>query len=664
MSAKFEAIQRADIEWHDGVPYSSQFGDIYYSKENGLEESRHVFIDGNDLISRWKKLSKPSNDSFVIAETGFGTGLNFLLTWSLWERNTSYEHRLHYISCEKYPFSLADLKKSLTLWPELRLYAQKLFDVYPVLTPGLHTLNFANGKVVLTLMLGDAKETFQSLLVSGAKEQEQALNPTKVDAWYLDGFAPSKNETMWDAELFRTLGLLSSEKATCATFSSARVVKEGLNLAGFDILKQPGFGRKREMLVGKFNKACESIPKPVTPWHASSDYKPKEKTATIIGAGLAGCSLANALAKRGWAVTIVEAGPHPASGASGNEQAVIYPNFSLYRSPLTEYMLSSFLYAVRYYKPLVEKYQIGELHGILQLIHQKKDRSYFDSLRHWLKAYPELGEFVGAKRASEIANIPISVGGLFIPKAGWINSAKLCAQLIEHPNINWRGNHQVNNFEFQSGVWHINNIRSAVVIVASGHLSSQFAQTQHIQMKSIRGQMTTVSSTSESTQMKVPLCANGHVLPEREGTHTIGATYHLNDSRSLYLSDDDEANLSRLKELPAHMDWSQEIQDHWVGVRGVLPDYLPVVGPVVEYETLCRDYRLLSTNSKRYISTPPPTLPGLYICAGFGSRGLTTIPLSTQWLASHINHEPTILPRHLIQAINPSRFLIREIIRG
>lgn len=229
----------ADLEWtDDGQPLSRQFDDVYFSRESGLEETRYVFLQHNRLAERWAAL--PEDGHFTIGETGFGTGLNFLCAWQLWEQLAPAQAHLHFISCEKYPLSADDLARALALWPELAVFSQQLIPHYRLLSPGWQQISLANGRITLTLLIGDVLDTLP-LLDAGQG----------VDAWFLDGFAPAKNPDMWQPELYRQLALKAAPGCTLATFTSAGDVRRGLQAAGFAMRKTPGFGRKRDMLCGE-----------------------------------------------------------------------------------------------------------------------------------------------------------------------------------------------------------------------------------------------------------------------------------------------------------------------------------------------------------------------------------------------------------------------------
>lgn len=229
------------IEWRDGQPYASTFQDVYFSTDNGLEETKFVFLTQNDLGARFKSLhiTSPHNTSFTIAETGFGTGLNFLSTWQLWLAQAPLNSHLHFVSIEKYPLNIDDLRLALAYWPTLTIFSQQLLAQYQHLSHGLHQLTFANGNVTLSLYIGDVAEMLPQI-------------NTQVDAWFLDGFSPAKNPDMWSATLFQNMARLSHVNTTFATFTSAGDVRRGLHAVGFQVKKIAGFGKKREMLRGHF----------------------------------------------------------------------------------------------------------------------------------------------------------------------------------------------------------------------------------------------------------------------------------------------------------------------------------------------------------------------------------------------------------------------------
>ena len=249
--AKFGFIESGFIEWRtlqnnlnqatpnqiaQLQPYSTKFQDVYYSSDNGLLETDYVFLQGNHLSLRWQHLQ---NSTFTIIETGFGTGLNFLCAVQLWLKHAPQDATLRFISTEKYPLNLQEITQALQFWSELTDISTHFLAQYPTLNPQNKTISLFDKRVQLTLLIGDATENLFTL--------DQA-----ADAWFLDGFSPAKNPQMWQPALFTQMARLSNPTSTFATFTSAGAVKRGLQAAGFQVNKQAGFGKKREMLTGYF----------------------------------------------------------------------------------------------------------------------------------------------------------------------------------------------------------------------------------------------------------------------------------------------------------------------------------------------------------------------------------------------------------------------------
>ncbi len=223
----------ASLEWHNGQPYSSIFKDIYFSSENGLQETEHVFINGNQLLTRWQQLTKPT---FTIIETGFGTGLNFLCAAAHWLSTSPSHAVLHFVSIEKFPLKPEDFAAALQHWETLKPLTDELIRCYPQLLQS-GTVEFFGGRVILTVHFTDACAALQVI-------------QNNADAWFLDGFAPAKNPEMWQPELFEFMAQHSDIGSSVATFTSAGIVRRGLQTAGFQVTKQAGFGKKREMITG------------------------------------------------------------------------------------------------------------------------------------------------------------------------------------------------------------------------------------------------------------------------------------------------------------------------------------------------------------------------------------------------------------------------------
>jgi tRNA 5-methylaminomethyl-2-thiouridine biosynthesis bifunctional protein len=398
------APPRAQLDWKaNATPHSPAFDDFYYSDQSGLAESRHVFLEGNQLPQRWA-----ARPRFCIGETGFGTGLNFLASWDCWRRDPNASEHLHFLSVEKSPLRQDDLRRALAHWTELNELSEQLLNAYPPALPGRHRLEFAEGKVILDLIFGDALETLTEL----------ACEPHwQVDAWFLDGFTPARNPAMWGASLFERLARLSGEATTLATFTAATEVRRGLQSAGFTVHKRPGFGIKREMLVGSYHQARQPSPAPQTPWHAAPARRVKQRQALVIGGGLAGVSCATALARRNWRVTLLEANTL-AAAASGNQQGVLYTRISHRDSALNSFSLHSFAYAVRYYRALLAQGLLqpdrdASFCGMMQLA--KPGQEWPVALQATLASLPELVQALDTTQASVLSGLAQCPAGLFSP---------------------------------------------------------------------------------------------------------------------------------------------------------------------------------------------------------------------------------------------------------
>ncbi|HWT29086.1 MAG TPA: tRNA (5-methylaminomethyl-2-thiouridine)(34)-methyltransferase MnmD, partial [Methylophilaceae bacterium] len=404
------------LVWRDGQPYSAEFGDIYFSSDNGLEETRHVFLQHNRLAQRWQTLTAVH---FTIVETGFGTGLNFLCAWALWRKSAPKTARLHFVSVERYPLTHEDLRRALALWPELAELSTSLLEAYDTTAPGWHRLQFDAGRVCLTLVIGDALDMLPRLKAG-------------VDAWFLDGFAPARNPEMWQDALFREMARLSRPGATFATFTSAGAVKRGLRAAGFEVLKTAGFGRKREMLCGSLSEDIQASL--ATPDHAATGMKRTTAPvpcalalpdaagkaaphAIVIGAGSAGASSAHALARRGWQVTLLERHEAVAREASGNPQAMLYPRLAGQDIVLSRLAMHGYLNTLR----LITSCGLSQAHyaqcGLLQTAFDADERVRCEAVA--ARRLPEtLVHYVDAETASDIAGLPLQHSALYFPKGG------------------------------------------------------------------------------------------------------------------------------------------------------------------------------------------------------------------------------------------------------
>jgi len=649
MSALFELIQTANITWKEGRPLIVSQDNTVVSAIHGVAQKHRRFVSASRLMSRIQTLLPSTH--VVLANTSFGSALSFLLMLSLWEKHAPKNVTLHYIASEPCPWTRDDIQKCIALWPSLKKNTQHLLAHYPVLTPGFHSIEFPDARVHLTLFVGEPSTCYQELLVCGNSRLEPRLRHYHVDAWVIH-----EHDLFTDKPFLATVGMLSKPKTTLTTFCEGEDVQQGLQQAGFTV--QPWL----KLMRAEFTSMPHLQTTQHTPWHVASPAPTliKEKTAIVLGAGLAGCYMASALARRGWSVTLLDAEGTPADGASGNKKAILYPKLTPFSSPLNAFMLNAHQYAFSAYQQMLKTEPLGELCGILQLASYDKDTH----LEAWVERYPELGILVSQERASCLAGIELQSGGVFIPRSGWVNSPMLCQYLINNNNIHWVGHQKVVAIHNDGKKWHANGHEATVLVIANGSGANVFEQTKHLPLTAVRGQMTSMLSNEQSVSLKIPVCADIHVLPAEHGCHEVGATYQAGVSTRIGSSADDLENMMHLHTISSEVAWSCRSNGSWVGVRAATPDYLPMVGPVVKPSSFKQCYKHFATDAKRWIPEMAMHHEGLYVCAGFGSRGLTTIPLSAEWLAATISQEPFGMPRTMSQSLSPSRFLRREIIRS
>lgn len=652
----------ADLIWNEaGQPFSTAFSDVYFSQESGLEESRYVFLEHNALPERWAALQTEAH--FCIGETGFGTGLNFLCAWQLWDQTAPPDAHLHYVSTEKYPLSAADMQRALTLWPEMQPWAAQLASQYADIAPGWQHFVLAQGRVTLTLLIGDLLDTLPDL-------------DACVDAWFLDGFAPAKNPQMWQPALYQQMARLSAPGATLATFTSVGDVKRGLRAAGFKVARVKGYGRKRHMLAGMLDT------KPEQPWAAPWYARPivplqTGRSAIVVGAGLAGCCTAWSLANRGWRVTLIERHASEAQEASGNPQGILYCKLSPHQTPLSRFVQASYAYALRLlHQVLPQGPDNWEACGVLQLAANPKEQSRLGGLS--AQGYPPgFLRGVSQAQASDIAGLAIPTDGLFFPQGGWVNPPALCRALLQHPLITLQSHHEVFTLERDDATWCARDdqgvviSRATIAVICSAADSLQLAPTAHLPLKAIRGQITHIPATENSRKLRTVLCAEGYISPARHGEHHLGASFRFDRLDSEPSAEENQSNIALLASLAPSLTDALDTQSLDIArlkaraaLRCTTPDYLPVVGPLVDPAGFRQEYAVLGKDASKRPTEPSPWNQGLYVNAAHGSRGLVSAPLSGELLAAWIEDEPLPLPRQLAEAVHPSRFLLRNLIRG
>ena len=702
-------FEKPEILWTQyGVPKSKRFDDFYFNEDGGLEESRFVFLQHNHLQSRWSNLKQQSSPPqvFSIAETGFGTGLNFLVAWQLWNKVAPATATLHYIAVEKYPLSGAQIAQAHKQWDELTPLAEQLVAQYPnPIDNKVNRLSFNNGRVKLTLIFDSAEKALAELLPSYTCAEQVRRHAhhygctlKTVDAWFLDGFSPSKNPDMWTPALYEIMAALSSNLTSISTFTSASDVRRGLQAVGFNVRRESGFGRKREMLAGTYDypptltrstpntaitqgratrQRAQKKETPATSWHLSaSNYSPKDiQHIAVIGAGLAGAHSAYALATRGFKVSVFEQSTI-ASGASGNPQGVVYTRFSHQHDALAQFNRYALHYADQLYSEGFYG-RDGERCGVLHLSQNEKQQVVQQKIAEHLKSNSTLAKYLSRQQTVDATQLEGNNEGLFTQIGGWLQPAKVCQNLLKHPNISVREHTLVKRIQPRNHGWQLEldapekTADADLVIIANANSAALFEQTAQLPIKPIRGQMTYGEITNvDSFALTTCLCGDGYIAPpikhtNKSGTVCFGATFDLNKQDLNICEEDNHKNLALAAQLitPNALPPLQNLQGR-ASYRCTTRDYLPIVGPACNHEKMLEAFAPYRANKYTTIDQPGQFYNNLFINIGHGSRGLSYTPLAAEILASVITGEPLPIDEQLYRQIHPARFVIRDLVRN
>jgi tRNA 5-methylaminomethyl-2-thiouridine biosynthesis bifunctional protein len=650
---KTAPIVPACIEWRDGVPFAPLFGDVYHARAGAFEQARQVFLAGNGLPARWQ-----GRERFVVLETGFGLGNNFLATWAAWRDDPARARRLVFVSIEKHPPTAADMARAHAGSPEPALAAQ-LTAAWPPLAHGLHTLEFEGGAVTLLLALGDLASWLPELQL-------------QADAIYLDGFAPARNAPMWDARVLRSLARLAAPGATAATWSASRAARDALAGAGFHARHVPGFAGKREMTVAQADTAATARRHGAP---AGRLPPPQARHALVVGAGLAGASAARALARQGLQVTVLDEAARPASAASGNPAGLFHGVVHAHDGAHAQLLRAAALRAAQVYRPLVDSGRVpGSVAGLL--------RGAADLDADGLQALasrfpPDYATALSREQASAMAGCPLAGPAWWYPGGGWLSPAALVQAWLNEPAVAWQGGRKVARLQqTPAGRWQavgddgqmLAEADLAVVAAAgtTARLLEPHTDAASWPWRRTRGQLSIVRAAEAAALPRpaLPLASGGYLiaLPAPLGGGLLcGATSQPDDDDSALRTEDHQANLAQIERLTGG---APQVPEAWftphggalsgrVAWRLGCDDRLPVLGGVpLPGAGLAGAHRL---EQPRHV----PRVPGLYVFAALGSRGITWAPLLGEVLAAGIVGAALPLPGSLMDAIDAARFVSR-----
>ncbi len=613
MAAAFKPIRPARVDWRGSTPISIDHGDSYWMPGRGVEESRAVFIEANQLRQRFAEL--PAGGRFVVGETGFGTGLNALLAARCFLDHAPSSSHLDLFSVELRPLKRDDLARAQARVPELVRLSQSLLAGYPPPVAGHHPV-WLHPRVRLVLMLGDAAHCWR-------------VCAAEVDAWFLDGFAPARNPDLWTTELWTTLARRSRPGATLGTFTAAGDVRRGLQGAGFQVTRVVGFGGKRHRLIGQ----------------GPGSWQPALRrcgTAIVAGAGLAGCTTARALAERGWQVTVCDpAGV--ASGASGNLAGVVHTSASAHMTAQNRFYQLALVHALARFRALhfPACADDGELNGVIQ---HAADARMARKLQHALAAETWPRDLLEAHGPDQI----------LIRHAGYLRPARWCERLLDHPAITLKPA-AIHDFRLADGVQIDLDDQGRPCREHADALFLCMAEAVHrlpgldwLPLKLIRGQVSYVRATATSRTWRQAICHAGYLTPALDDLHCVGATFDFGRHNSEIDPADDQANLEQLRaQRPQH--WADlggeaiEVVGRRAAVRCQTPDFLPLAGPLADPGE--RPHRLV---------------PNVYLNLAHGSRGITHTPLCADLIADLASQLSPFPDTELSDALAPERFILRR----
>ncbi len=602
----------AAVHWDDqGVLRAQSYDDVYFSREGGLEETRAVFLAGCGLPERWQ-----GRRAFTIAELGFGTGLNALATWESWRANRPPGVVLHYLSVEGHPLDREHAARALGGFPEVAALAAELLRRWPFRTYGPQRLWLQDG-FCLTVLIGESAPVLASL-------------DAAIDAWFLDGFAPARNPAMWDAGVMAEIARLSAPDATLATYSVAGAVRRGLESAGFEVSRAPGFGAKRERLVAR---------------RAGVAREPLESPGrvAIVGGGIAAACLAQALARRGVAATIVCAGPHLADGASGNPAGLVMPRLDRDPGAAATLFRQAFLAAIDLYA--TQTPQAFAPCGAVQRPDSARAATAFADLL----AQPPWDETL-LQAAGDGHTLLHTQAGMLDPVAA-IATLSAKAKVVLNAPVVGLSQRTGGGWTLMGGDGQVIAEAQNVVLAAGAGLA-KFAQTAWLPMPLSTGQV----EWARGPTPKAAMVQGAYCGPWAGQGVIFGASFEPTDQVVACESEPARiANLARLRALDAAL---ADVIDtaalrSRASVRATTPDRLPVLG-------LAPHAAVWDT----VVQSAGPRWPGLYIFGGLGARGLTLSPLLAEAMACAITGEPSPLTAVAEATLDPARFLVRARKRG
>ena len=628
-----------DFGGDPGAPPSApDFGDFYPPRQSALVRARHVFLQGNGLPQRWA-----GRERFVILETGFGLGNNFLATWQAWRQDPARCQRLHIVAVELHPPSRDDLARAHEASPLPEL-AAALVQAWPPLTPNLHLLDFDAGRVQLTLALGDVQTLLPGLRLT-------------ADAIYLDGVAPARNAQMWTPQVLKAVGRMATDGATVATWSVARDVQAGLVAAGFEVRTAPGEGGQPEFTVAQYlpRFAPRRLPDPAVP----------ARDAVVVGAGLAGAAAAHALARLGLQVTVLEQDRGAAMAASGNPAGIFHGTVNADDGRYARLYRAAALAAADTYRAALSSGRVaGQVDGLLRLAALDEGSGRLQDLLQRSGLPSSYVELLDAAMASSRAGVPLSGPCWHYPGGGWLSPPDWVHEALRAPGVTLHPGTAVQTLVRDGAAWQLQNeagsllARASLVVLCNGQGASPLVRNLQLSpwpLVQSRGQVTHWLLDRPSP-LRLPVAGEGYAVPLVGGL-LCGATRQEGDEDAAVRETDHLHNVSRLRQLCGLQ--PPDGPSAWrgrVGWRLHADDRLPVAG-ALPAATMAAGQRL---DQARLL----PRETGLFVLTALGARGLTLAPLLGRLVAAMATGAPWPLDQDLVDAVDPGRWTVRAARRA
>ena len=632
------------IVWDEqGTPRSTLFDDVYRSRgfhgmDRGLLQARHVFLQGCGL---WSPAGEPAawqqQAKWHVLETGFGLGLNFLVTWQAWQQDPQRPKRLFFSSIEAWPVSATDIERSAQAWPELQPLATELAQAWRGLMPGVHRLVFEGGRVQLTLCIGPVDKMLRDIDVA-------------ADSIYLDGFSPDVNPQMWDLHTLKAVARLCRPGARVASWCVKRSVREDLTQCGFTVERAEGLPPKSHRLQAVFAPHWTPRAQLRLPTHPTRE-------ALVLGAGLSGSAVACSLARRGWKVQVLDAGQGVGAGASGLPAGLTVPHVSPDDSLLSRITRAGVRATVQRCAQLLQSGADWQLSGVLE--HRVEGKRALPEGKAWPPAAHEWSTPASPEQTMA-ADLPEQAQTLWHRMAAWLQPRRLVQAQLATPSVQVRWQARVAQLRQLGEQWQALDAQGTllgqapVLVVAGGYDTLELLKpfTQAIAFNPLRGQisMGRLDTLPEGLRAKLPpLPVNGHgsfisgvPLPAEWGGQAgwyLGSTFERACTEPVLRSEDHAANHQRLATLlpdlsePMRPGFAPGHVLGWAGLRCTLPDRVPAVGAV---------------DHEKY--------PGLMVCAGMGARGISLSVLCGELIAAELEGEPLPLEPALAQRLKAERF--------